>query len=506
MTQPASFRTGVPVWRSPGDEAPAMTGHESADAVVVGAGIAGMTTAVSLAEQGADVLLLDRQPLGAGVTGRSNAKITALHQARYHQLADRHGSAAAAAYASAQSQAIAWLRARAGEVLQTRTAATVARTAEEGAILAIEAASTQAAGLTTELQDGMEGFPDVRRALVLADQAQVDPVALLQRLHAGAPRALRLRRGVVAGVIEGPRGARVRGEGFTVDTPAVVLATGLPILDRGAFFALADPQASYLVALEHDDAPPRHPMLISVGEPTRSVRWTEVNGRPVMLVGGCGHRIATGDPTAAVQTLESWARAHYSGLGRLLGSWSAEDYMSADLLPMAGPQWRFGGPVHIITGLSKWGFTLGVACGRAVAARIAGDELDAFAELVDTARLPDRQAFGALASNQAAVARNMSAGWLRAMRTSDEATVHRRNGLPVGVCRVGDKSHAVLPVCPHLGGVVAYNPVDERWDCPLHGSRFHADGTVAHGPAIRGLAPRTPPSDEVPTSTSGTSS
>ena len=49
-------------------------------------------------------------------------------------------------------------------------------------------------------------------------------------------------------------------------------------------------------------------------------------------------------------------------------------------------------------------------------------------------------------------------------------------------------------VCPHLGGVLDWNDAECTWDCPLHASRFTADGTRIEGPALSDLTeiPRSP--------------
>lgn len=55
------------------------------------------------------------------------------------------------------------------------------------------------------------------------------------------------------------------------------------------------------------------------------------------------------------------------------------------------------------------------------------------------------------------------------------------------VTRVGGEVRALSARCTHLGCVID-RTADDLLVCPCHGSRFHLDGTVATGPAVRPLA------------------
>lgn len=486
--------------RQPASRGAPLRGHVAADVVVVGAGIVGVSAAVQLAARGADVALVTADHVGDGVTGRSSAKVTALHQVVYADLADRHGAGAAATYARACGEAIAWLRESAGDVWEERTAVTVARTPEEVAVLRREELGARAAGLPVRLVEGaVVDWPGAIAGLRLKAQGQVDPVALLLLLLDTAPAGIRLfERTRVTGLHERPGGARVTAEGGSAAAPHVLVATGLPIFDRSGFFGLCEPQASYVVAVAHDDGPPSGAgdMMITAGDPTRSVRWATDggSGRRVLLVGGEGHRTGTGQPvTPRYDRLEAWARDTYDGLGDVVARWSAEDFMSPDRLPWAGPHHRLGGPVQVVTGLSKWGMTLGVACASAVVRRIDGRPDDDASRLFATARLPDLPGVGTVLRANADVARHLAAGWVGALArgagdpVEGEGRVGRGEPVPRARCRVAGEVHDVSAVCPHLGGIVTWNDGDRTWDCPLHGSRFAHDGDVRHGPATRGL-------------------
>jgi glycine/D-amino acid oxidase-like deaminating enzyme len=58
---------------------------------VVGAGIAGVTTAILLKEEGNSVALLERDGVGTTSTGYTTTKITSQYHLKYHELIESVG-------------------------------------------------------------------------------------------------------------------------------------------------------------------------------------------------------------------------------------------------------------------------------------------------------------------------------------------------------------------------------------------------------------------------------
>ena len=73
---------------------------------VVGAGIAGMTTAYLLLQEGRSVVVLDDGPIGGGQTERTTAHITNAIDDRYVLIEDWHGQEGARLAAASHTAAI----------------------------------------------------------------------------------------------------------------------------------------------------------------------------------------------------------------------------------------------------------------------------------------------------------------------------------------------------------------------------------------------------------------
>ena len=68
-----------------------LTGDATADVVIVGTGIAGLSTAYELAGLGQQVLLIDRGAIGGGMTARTTAHLASALDDYYSELAAIHG-------------------------------------------------------------------------------------------------------------------------------------------------------------------------------------------------------------------------------------------------------------------------------------------------------------------------------------------------------------------------------------------------------------------------------
>jgi glycine/D-amino acid oxidase-like deaminating enzyme len=452
---------------------PPLRAKVEADVAVVGAGIVGLTTAVLLARAGRSVVVLEARQVGAGTSGRTTAKVSALQWLRYRTIEQHHGAAVARRYAEAQLASLEWMIVQAGrapDATLERARAVTYATSERGALaVAEELDAATRAGLAVERVDPELPFP-TKAAIGLEHQAQFDPAAYLAALADELDRTpgATLYEGTRVRSVRGLRHHEVQTDEGQVHAQHVVIATLLPIVDRGLHFARAHPVSSYLVALRATGPLPPG-MFISADQPTRSLRTGTDERGPILIVGGEGHDTGRGAPTVArYERLAGWAAAHFS-VGEVTARWSAHDYEPVDALPWVGPCSPATPNVLMAAGFQKWGMTMGTAAALVLADRATG-QAEGPSSHWSAAFDPGRatpQSLLRTAKLNAIVAGRLAAGWGR--RAAPGAPPAR--------------------TCTHLGGVCSWNDGDRTWDCPLHGSRFEADGSVLTGPATSPVTP-----------------
>jgi glycine/D-amino acid oxidase-like deaminating enzyme/Rieske Fe-S protein len=470
------------------------------DDVVVGAGLTGLTTAALLARAGRRVAVLEARHVGAVTTGHTTGKLSLLQGTTLSNLIRFHTERVAAAYVEGNREAFAWVLRYCDDnrvPVERRDAYTYAGSRSGASAVHKEFEIAQRLGLDVTRVDADELPYSSYGAVRLAEQAQLYPLDLLTALAA----ELRSRDGVV---VEGVRvvdvavedQVRVRTDAGTVTAGgSVILASGYPFLDRGLYFAKLTPLRSYALAFRVPGDRPRG-MYLSADSPTRSLRTAQHGGEEFLLVGGNGHTVGRHrkPPSELVADLTAWTERYFPGAERT-HVWSAQDYQSHNHVPFAGKMPRGGGRVFLATGYNKWGMTNAVAAALRITSEVLGGNM------------PWAKTLGTRVSKPASVVKTLGAnlavgvaatqGWVAAeLHPLDEAdltpaegegVVGNLRGRPVGVSTVDGQTCAVSAICTHMGGVVRFNDLEKSWDCPLHGSRFAANGTVLEGPATKNL-------------------
>ena len=482
---------------------------ETYDQVVVGAGITGLTTGLLLARAGRRVAVLEARHIGAAATGHTTGKLSLLQGTRLSSIASRHGKGAVEDYIQANREGQAWLRhylTHRGLQVDERAALTFAATSSGAKKVEQEYRACRDFGIPVEHVDAPELPFDVRSAIRLDGQAQIDPMVVLRaladdlRAHGG-----HLYEGVrVQGLRHGTPHTLTTDAG-EVQADSVVLATGVPFLDRAAFFARVHPQRSYAAAFTVDEEIPRQ-MYLGADNPSVSLRTATRPGHDgeLLMVGGFGHEVGRtkSERRHALDMIE-WTQEHFP-TARMVARWSAQDYTTIDELPYVGELLPKMESVQVATGFAKWGLTNGVAAALSMTGRILGKE-PPWSKSLRPWRSTEVTRPGSLlsaASANAQVAAYMAGGYLSLLKPTEssppegESSVGHSGVAPKGVCTVAGQTRSVAPLCTHLYGVLRWNDAEQSWDCPLHGSRFSHTGEVLEGPATRPLPTDPSPSHD----------
>jgi glycine/D-amino acid oxidase-like deaminating enzyme len=447
-------------------ELPRLERDVEADVAVIGGGIVGLTTALLAQRAGASVALVEANRVGNGVSGYTTAKVSSQHGLIYARLRSSLGPDAAGLYGRINEAALAWI---AEHVEAEQIDCDFRRRTSYAYVLAdadrdeaeAEARAAVAAGLPAELVEETP-LPYAAAAAVRFDhQAEFHAGkylgALTDELLAGGCDVFERSRAL--GVDEGGRCVVETGAGGRLLADRVVVATHYPFLDRSLAFARVHTERSYAIACRVTGHLPDG-MFISGDSPTRSIRTAPIDGEELLLVGGESHRTgAGGDTEQRYRSLERFAREHWD-VRSVEYRWSSQDGITLDGVPYVGRITPRSRRILTATGFAKWGMTGGTAAAAVLAELLESDVRSPAAELLDPWRLTARASLPTLL----------------------------RENAKVGLHFVGDRlAKRSAPRCTHLGCKLDWNSGERSWDCPCHGSRFAADGSVLEGPAIEPL-------------------
>ncbi|MGV3639022.1 MAG: FAD-dependent oxidoreductase [Adhaeribacter sp.] len=495
-------------------DTPSLLADITCDVCVVGAGVAGLTTAYLLSQEGKSVVVLEAKGIGSGETGRTTAHLSNALDDRYYHLMKMHGEKGARLAAESHTAAIR----RIEEIAKKEN---IACDFERLDGYLFPHAPSAGEELDKELEAVRQlGFADVVKlqrlplstlsdgpCLRFPNQAMFHPLKYL----AGLSRAILAKEGRiythsrVDSFEKNEAIHRIKTEsGHTVTANQVVVATNTPVNDWVTMHTKQAPYRSYVLGfrvlagdipkgLYWDTADPYHYVrLVKDSHPDSPAG--EDQDYNVVIVGGEDHKTGQEEnEQQRLDALERWVREKLPMAGDLIYRWSGQVLEPVDAMAFIG---RNPGEEHvyIATGDSGHGMTHGTIAGILISDLILGRP-NAWESLYDPSRVKlNVQSGGEFLKENL----NVAAQYKDYITPGDVAdagqvapgtgAVIRKGMAKVAVyCDLEGKRHEMSAVCPHLGCIVHWNKVEQSWDCPCHGSRFDATGDLLNGPAIKGL-------------------
>lgn len=509
MRSDSGYTTSVWMDSTDAPELPRVTGDMRTHVCIVGAGIAGMTTAYQLARAGRAVIVIDDGQIGGGETGRSTAHLTAALDDRYYRIEKLHGSEGAQLAAESHAAAITRIESIASledidcdfERLDGYLILGGDSTKDD---LERELDATHKAGLvdTQLLERAPVDFWDTGPALRFPRQAQFHPLKYLN----GLARAIIRDGGQIfsfthADKIEDGEPAKVTtSDGYVILADYIVVATNTPVNDwvilhtkqaayRTFVIGARVPRGSVPRALYWDTADPYHYARLHEVDP----RLDPAGLDEILIVGGEDHKTGQEDDAEErFSRLESWTRKRFPMIRSIDFRWSGQVMEPVDHMAFIGKNPGSDEHIYIATGDSGNGITHGTIAGVLLTDLILGRK-NSWSKLYDPSRVTIRATGDFLRENL-----NVAGQYTDWAKKGEVDSVDQIEPGTGAVMRRGIRKVAVFrdeqgvihersAVCTHLYCIVDWNSAERTWDCPCHGSRFDPYGAVVNGPAITPL-------------------
>jgi glycine/D-amino acid oxidase-like deaminating enzyme/nitrite reductase/ring-hydroxylating ferredoxin subunit len=489
----------------PAIEAPTLTADEACDVVVIGSGIAGLSTAYELSRLGRDVVVIDRGRIGGGMTARTTAHLATELDDFYAELIKVRGEDEARLHYDSQVAAVnrieAICRDEGLEADFRRLDGYLIPTGE---------------GPISDLQEEYEACRKIGVDVGWADRAPIpglDSGRCLRFPNQGRFHPTRYLAGLAEAIVR--RGGRFYSEtvhvgdeekdgrvevttekGPVIRAGAAVFATNSPTNNKVEIHSKQIPDRTYVIAGRVPKGSVPDALVWDTYDAYHYVRIQEWGDEDLLIVGGEDHRSGeANDMDQRFARLTDWTRKRYPSFSKADYRWSGQVLEPADFMPFSG---RNPGNenIYVHTGDSGQGITNGVAGSLTIVPLILGED-SRYAPLFDPGRKPTggMAAIGEFVRGQAGAAKNLAEhlgpGELDSVDElkPGEGGIIRRGLHKVAAYRDLDgKLLERSATCTHLGCLVHWNGFERCWDCPCHGSQFAPDGKVLNGPAVQPLA------------------
>ncbi|MBV9346794.1 MAG: FAD-binding oxidoreductase, partial [Pseudolabrys sp.] len=371
----------------------------TADVVIIGSGIAGLSVAYELAARNLKVVVVDRGHIGKGMTARTTAHLAPVCDDGAGELIKMQGEENAKLFHESQRAAVD----RIEEIVKLdRIECNFRRLSAylfpgpktEPSELDEELKAMKKAGVAVEKIKGipLAGY-ETTTCLHYPDQATFHPLRYLRALTETITKrgGALYERTVISEVEEKDGAVIVRAmNGAVIEAAAAVVATNSPINDRLALHTKLAPYRTYAMAftIPKDSLPDA--LYWDTMDPYHYIRQQPgPGGADYLITGGGDHKSGEADDAwARFEAIEAYTRRLIPQLGKEITRWSGQVLDTPDYAAYCGLN-PGNKHVYVHTGDSGQGMTHGPLAGLLIADLITSGK-SPWQKLYEPSRKPTR--------------------------------------------------------------------------------------------------------------------
>ena len=442
------------------------------DVLIVGGGIAGLSTLFELKDSNLKTILVEKNLCGHGVTSRSTAKVTFLQNQIVNIL--KNSSQNASLYLASQIDAIKRIK----EIIVKHH---------------IDCDFKEVASyLFTNKKENVSKIEDIYQFLnsnqISVEKTklkELDNILALKVDHTYTFHPLKyicyLKNNMKNRIYENSKVDKIdKIDGFyfttinqhIIKSKYIVLATHYPYFLMPFFLPLkSHVETSFIGAKEVENT--REISAINIDKPCESIRYYQDKNKNYVIY-----------------LYQSFASCNVGNIKKNFDAlnhnkdfqylWSNKDVITNDYLPYIGSVDQ-DGTFLVATGFNTWGMTNGCLSGMILADLI----LKRKNPYIDLFSLKRSMNLNKVLRFPIDTCCNIKAFLVSTKNNvNNRQVIYKKiDGEKVAIYKDEDGEHIVLNKCPHMKCGLVFNPVEKTWDCLCHGSRFTIDGDCIEGPS-----------------------
>ncbi len=469
------------------------------DCLIVGGGIAGLTTAYLLAKENKKVTILEADEIGYGASGRNTGKVTSQHGLIYSTIEKEYSSEKARLYYDANEDGLNLIKniIKENEIdCNFNIVPSFVYTEKEKYIQDIkkEYEVCKNLNIPCKYMNNIKDVPlNIKSALCFENQGQFNPkkyVDALAKINYKLGVKIYEHTPVVDVNIDEECMVKCANDHIIKAKQLILTSCNAWYDGLRLFFAKEEASRSYLLC-----GKVKNKILegnyINVENPTRTfATHKDDKGIDLLIAGGQDHKTGKcSNECDNFKAIERFAKEIFN-IDEILETWSTQDYVSVDDIPFMGRISDGKNNVYIITGTSKWGLTNSSA-GAILIKDLITKNHSKYEDLYNPSRLKSYINMKFLEHNMEVAVDYIKGKFISGsteLPKKEEGKTISLHGKRYGAYRDKDNHLYIVDItCTHLGCELSFNSGEKTWDCPCHGSRFDYKGNILNGPALRPL-------------------